>query len=228
MSSPRIALLHATPVAMEPIHNAFVRLWADAELINLLDDGLSVDRARMNELTEPMIERFVSLCRYAESTGADGLLVTCSAFGPAIERATRDMSIPVLKPNEAMFQAAIEAGNRIGMIATFPPALVTMQEEFAEESQRLGASAQLTSIVIPEAIEALRHHDVETHNGLIAERGKQFEGYDAVMLAHFSTSRAAPLLRTKIDAPVLTAPDAAVARMRQRVLGTSPQTLGGR
>ena len=42
----RIVLLHATPVAMAPIHTAFSEIWPEAELVNLLDDGLSIDRAR--------------------------------------------------------------------------------------------------------------------------------------------------------------------------------------
>jgi hypothetical protein len=39
------------------------------------------------------------------------------------------------------------------------------------------------------------------------------------MLAHFSTSRAADAVRGVVDVPVLTAPDAAVSRMRALVEG---------
>ena len=42
MSSPRIVLLHATPVAMEPIQRAFVEKWPEAETVNLLDDALTI------------------------------------------------------------------------------------------------------------------------------------------------------------------------------------------
>lgn len=218
MATVRIVLLHATPVAMEPVHAAFREIWPEAELANLLDDALTIDRAREDDVSETMIERFVALCAYGRRIGADGILATCSAFGPAIERAASHLPIPILKPNEAMFQAAIETGDRIGMIATFAPSLATMEEEFTEDVRRRGSHTRLTSVVVPEAMAALRAGDTDTHNRLVAERGTEFDGYDAVMLAHFSTSRAAPALRKMTAVPVLTAPEAAVRRMRSLVL----------
>lgn len=226
MAQSRIVLLHATPVAMAPVHVAFQALWPEAELVNLLDDGLTTDRAREANLSPAMIDRFVSFCRYGQNMAADGLLVTCSAFGPAIERAADELAIPVLKPNEAMFQAAIKKGNKIGMIATFAPSLSTMEEEFREEAQRMGSTAELTSLVVPEAMAALRKGDAATHDRLVSERGQQLNGFDAVMLAHFSTSQAAPALRALTGTPVLTAPESAVARMRQLVPGQATVVRG--
>jgi Asp/Glu/hydantoin racemase len=128
----RIVLLHATPVAMQPIHSAFAEVWPEAQTINLLDDGLTIDRARENELSESLIERFVRFGRYGYDMGADAILITCSAFGPAIDRLAAELPVPVLKPNEAMFQAAVSYGLRIGMLATFGPAVVTMTEDWQQ------------------------------------------------------------------------------------------------
>lgn len=215
-ASPRIVLFHATPVAMAPVQDSMARLWPEAEAVNLLDDGLTIDRAKDGEdLSETLIERFVALGRYAhECVGADGILVTCSAFGPAIDRMVDVLPIPVLKPNEAMFREAIAAGGRIGMLATFQPAVSTMTDEFDGFVKQAGASATLDTIVAEGAIAALRSGDTETHNRLVAERAADFQGYDAVMLAHFSTSRAREAVRAKLNIPILSAPDAAVTRMR--------------
>src|SRR6478735_10192287 len=84
-ASPRIALIHATPLAVAPIQSAFERLWPQARRMNLLDDSLSLDRAAAGSLTPAMTQRFVDLARYAQGTGCSGILFTCSAFGPAIE-----------------------------------------------------------------------------------------------------------------------------------------------
>lgn len=216
-ATPRIVLLHATPVAMEPIRLAFTQRWPTAETVNLLDDSLSVDRAREPELTEAMIERFVAFGRYAHRSGADGILITCSAFGPAIDRLIAELPIPVLKPNEAMFRAAIGRGGEIGMLATFAPAVVTMNEEFTEFVRQAGTAAQLTTIVVDDAMVRLRSGDAAAHNRLVAARAPELNNVDAIMLAHFSTSRAADAVRAAVDVPVLTAPEAAVDLMKQLV-----------
>ena len=85
----RIALIHALKHSLVPIEASFARLWPDASLMNLLDDSLSADVAREGRLTAAMTDRFLSLGRYAASTGADAILFTCSAFGPCIEAVAR-------------------------------------------------------------------------------------------------------------------------------------------
>ena len=133
----RIVLLHATPVAMQPVQTAFEQRWPEAETINLLDDGLSIDRARDADLTPAMIERFVGFGQYGARMRADGILVTCSAFGPAIERLAASVAVPVLKPNEAMFEAAVAHGSRIGMLATFAPSVRRDRSPVATRSPTL-------------------------------------------------------------------------------------------
>lgn len=219
MNQPRIVLLHATPVAIDPVKTAFSELWPQPELVNLLDDSLSPDRAKTEDLTAALTDRFVNFGRYAFSTGADGVLVTCSAFGPAIEQMQRELPIPVLKPNEAMFHAAVSQGKNIAMVATFRPAVVTMEAEFEEYVDQTGADAKLTTIVVEPAMTALRAGDAETHNRLITERAGDLSDFDTVMLAHFSTSRAQPALSSRLNVPVLSAPAAAVTRLKALIEG---------
>ncbi|MBD9528575.1 aspartate/glutamate racemase family protein [Paracoccus sp. PAR01] len=220
MPAPRIVLFHATPVAMEPVNQAMARHWPEAEAVNLLDDALSIDRAKEGaDLSEGLIGRFVDFGRYAHRIGADGILVTCSAFGPAIDRMAKALPIPVLKPNEAMFRAAIAAGGNIGMLATFAPAVPTMMAEFEAFVCEVGSKAMLNTIVVGEAIDHLKNGDAASHNRLVAARAHELERHDAIMLAHFSTSRAAEAVRAVVSVPVLSAPDAAVTRMRGLVTG---------
>ena len=144
---PRIALIHATPAAVDPIKTAFAQDWPEPDLVNLLDDSLSRDRALAPDLTDDMYRRFDTLGRYALSFGADGILFTCSAFGPAIERVARTVQVPVLKPNEAMFAEALAIGGRIGMLATFEPSIASMATEFEADAATAGAKVTLESRV---------------------------------------------------------------------------------
>jgi len=216
----RIVLLHGTPVAVEPIQRAFATRWPEAEAVDLLDASLSIDRAKDHELTPRMFERFVELGSYAHRIGAEAILVTCSAFGPAIERMARELPVPVLKPNEAMFREAIGRGRRIGMLATFAPSVLTMTEEFEQFVAEAGAQATLETIVVEGAMDALRKGDADRHNALIAARAAELAHCDAIMLAHFSTSRALAAVGAAVETPVLTAPDAAVDRIRAAIGGS--------
>jgi hypothetical protein len=213
----RIALIHAVAVAMAPVHAAFARLWPEAECADLLDTSLSVDRERDGELTRTMRRRIGSLAEYAEGTGAAGVLFTCSAFGEAIEEAAASAAIPVLKPNEAMFERAQQAGRRIGMLATFPPSVAGMEDEFRGLARRRGSAATIETICVEGAMAALRAGDGATHDRLVAAAAPRLEDCDAVLLAHFSTARAEAAVGAVLQCPVLTAPGAAVETLKARL-----------
>jgi Asp/Glu/hydantoin racemase len=216
---PRIALIHAVTPAIAPVLEALKNQWPQAEAVNLLDDSLSLDRERDGVLTAAMSGRIAALARYAAGLGADGILFTCSAFGPAIEDAARELPIPVLKPNEAMFEAALEAGRQIGMLATFEPSVASMEAEFRTLTRGRDAQAAIETYCVPGAMAALRAGDGAAHDRLVATAAPRFRQCDAVLLAHFSTARAAAAVAAAIDRPVLTAPGAAVARLKAMVAG---------
>lgn len=215
MSAPRIALIHAVAAAIPPVQDAFAEIWPEAKVTNLYDDSLSPDReAETGDISPAMRKRIADLARYVAEAGAGGILYTCSAFGPAIEAVAEELApLPVLKPNQAMFEEALSFGSRIGMIATFGPAVPPMEAEFAEIAGGQGAS--LETILVPGAIEALRRGDGGTHDRLVAETAPRLAHCHVVMLAHFSTSRAlAPVQAALPSVPVLTAPRSAVKALR--------------
>jgi Asp/Glu/hydantoin racemase len=152
----RIALIHAVAVAIEPVLDAFRQLWPQAECANILDDSLGIDRERDDVLTEAMSSRIRALAEYGASTGASGMLFTCSAFGEAIAAAAAVSPIPVLKPNEAMFEAALATGRRIGMLATFQPSVASMEDEFREMAEASGKRAAIETYCVPGAMAALK------------------------------------------------------------------------
>jgi Asp/Glu/hydantoin racemase len=213
----RITLIHALKHSIAPIEAAFARLWPEAVLMNLLDDSLSADLGREGRLTPVMTERFLTLGRYAARCGADGILFTCSAFGPCIETVAAELApMPVLKPNEAMIEDAASVGGRIGLLATFAPTLATMPAEFAA----LPTPPVLSPMLIEGAMTALDAGDPALHDRLAVETARMLDGCDAIALAQFSLARAAPGIAAATGLPVLTTPDSAVLKLR-RLLGTA-------
>ena len=212
--SLRIVLIHAIPMAIEPIKCAFNELWPEPEIVNLFDDSLSVDRAKSNVLTTDMEKRFSDLGNYAESIGADGILFTCSAFGPAIDKVAYNLTIPVLKPNEAMSEQALNTGHKIGMLATFEQSIASMSREFCEIRNSLSATGSLDTKLVEGAMEFLRQGNQTKHNDLIAKTAATFKHCDVLMVAQFSMVSAKAAVFRELNVPVLTAPEAAVKKLR--------------
>jgi len=209
----RIALIHAVRVAMQPVEDAFLRHWPEAERINLLDDALSVDRDQAGALTAELSGRISALANYAVSAGASGILYTCSAFGAAIEAVKERLRMPVLKPNEAMLAEAATLGRRLGLLATFPSSI----ESMAKELKQLAPHIELETACVPQALAALQAGDPAQHDALLAAVAPKLSGCDALMLAQFSTARARDAVARMVRCPVLTSPDSAVLAMRKRL-----------
>jgi aspartate/glutamate racemase len=204
----RITLIHALKHSIVPIESSFAKLWPEARLMNLLDDSLSADLARDGKLTERMTERFLTMGRYAADTGADGILFTCSAFGPCIEAVARAHApMPVLKPNEAMIEQAAAQGKTIGLLSTFPPTLVSMPPEFP-------SSVTLVPKLVEGALAALDRGDRAEHDRLVVEASKDLRDCDLIALAQYSMAPAADRVTEATGRPVLTTPDSAVAKLK--------------
>lgn len=211
----RVALIHALIESIGPINEEMARAWPACERVNLLDDSLSRDRAkRSGPPDQAMTDRFHRLADYAVSVGADGILFTCSAFGPCIEAvAARLAPRPVLKPNEAMIAEAVRLSGRVGLVATFGPTLESMVPEFP-------ASVDLRTALVDGALEAVRAGDADRHDAMIVAAARRLvseQGCEVVALAQFSMARAARAVAEAVDRPVLTTPDSAVRAIRARL-----------
>jgi len=216
----RVMLIHALRDSVAPIHAAFAAGWPGAETHDLLDSSLSADHAAdSGRLGEKMTERFRSLGRYAAAAGpgnqgADAILFTCSAFGPAIEAVKRDQRVPVLKPNESAFAEAIGHGARIGMLCTFPPAQAPMVGELEAMGREAGRALRVEARLVEGALAALQAGRAEEHDALIAAAAAALPPVDSIVIAQFSMARSAAAVRARVAVPVLTTPDSAVAALR--------------
>ena len=211
----RVALIHALAHSVAPVNAEFDRVWPDCERMNLLDDSLSTDLARSETgLDERMTARFVALAGYAIDAGAQGILFSCSAFGPCIDVvAQRWPDIPVLKPNEAMIADAARTGGRIGLVSSFAPTLLTMPGEFP-------ARVNVLPMLADGALEALDRGDAALHDALVADAARRVvdQGAEVIALAQFSIARAAPAVERAVSVPVITTVGSAVRALRARML----------
>jgi aspartate/glutamate racemase len=199
---------------MSPIEAAFQERWPSALRMNIFDDTLAPDLEREGRLTERISARIGMLGEYCIAGGAEAVLFTCSAFGAAIEKLAATAPIPVLKPNEAMFEQALTHGVKIGMLATFLPSVASMEAEFYAEAEKQGIKATIETRCIPEAMTAAKAGNYTLHNRLLAEAAPYFKDFDVLMLAQFSMAAALEDVQKSLAVPVLASPHAAVEKLK--------------
>lgn len=215
MAGPRIALIHALPDSVEPANTAFDELWPDAWKFNLMDDALARDLAAAGgNITMEINSRIIDLSRYAMATGANGILYTCSAFGQSIKAAALLAPIPILRPNEAAVDAALDAGSRIALLATFLPTVGMMKAEVEVRARERNLTPTIEARHVPGALDALQAGRPEEHDALIAKAAAELPPVDALVLAQFSMTRAARAIAPVAGRQVITTPGSAIAKLK--------------
>ncbi len=212
---PRIGLIHAVATTIPPILHAFKEGWPEAQLSNLLDDDLMPAYTREGGLTPHITERICALALYVARTGADGILFTCSVFPQAEDMAKQLVRVPLLKPDEAMIAAALDAGTRIGVVATNPPAAPAAAAQFVAAAKARGVEIQVIQSVAEGAFEIGNRGDAVTHDRMVVEAAERIAGsVDVICLAQVSMALARTAVQARVAVPILTSPSTAVARLK--------------
>jgi Asp/Glu/hydantoin racemase len=212
---PHIFLFSVHKDAMDAAVRAFAADWPEARISNLLDDSLFAWVREAGGVVPEMYDVFRNLTWHMVSRGADGILFTCSAFRQVIDACIADFEVPILKPNDAMIEKALDAGQRIAVMATVGPTIPSISAEIEEMAAARGRKVELVPYVVDRAFDALAGGDAATHDRLVAERARDIRDCDAIVLAQFTLSRAVPAVQAVNKTPVYNSPGAAVARMRE-------------
>jgi len=196
--------------------------------MTLLDDRLASDLSEIGEISQSIRERFLALGRYAAIAHGDyrteGIMFTCSAFGPAIDAVKAVLDLPVIAPNEGAFDEALmlcrdAAGpGRIGLLLSFEGSVAPLSSELRAAARACGqAEPEIVPAVAHGALEALTGGDAGRHDELIAEAAAEMPTLDVLVIGQFSMARARPLVAAVRPEPVLTTPHAAARKLRALV-----------
>lgn len=218
---PKIALISAVTAAIAPARSALDDLYPEADVWNILDDRLLTDADERGGLDDALRARMVRLIDHALAEGADGVLLTCSLYGPVATGIRRD--VPVLAPDEAAFQEIAEAGyGSVLVLASFEGAKDDSVERLEATLREAGANTTVTGIAVPAAMASTKAQDAQALLSALADAGAPHAArVDAVFLAQYSLAPAAHDLAQALGIPVLSGPTSSAVALRERLTGGS-------
>jgi Asp/Glu/hydantoin racemase len=220
---PTVAMVHATPAAIAPAVAAFTERFPEAGLWHLLDDRLVTDAEAAGGLVAPLRRRMLSLIGHAIAGGADGVLLTCSMYGPVARLAGQLWERPVAGSDEAMYQRVLaERPARVAVLGSLETAVADstarLREALAAGADG-GPGTEVVGVLCPGAAAAARAGDGAALLASLRSAAGPLAGeVDVVLLGQYSLSGAQRQLESALEVPVWSPPHAAADLLR-RLLG---------
>jgi len=225
---PLIALISATPAAIPPARQAFADQFPDAELLNLLDDGLEEQANRAGGLNPHLTDRMKRLINHAVLEGAAGILLTCSMYSSVAQLVADELDVPILGPDDAAFTVATNGDYRsVLVIASLPAALSDVQARLAAAAASNANPLEITGTVAEGAFAAVQAGDDDALLASLkdAASANGASEIDAVLLAQYSLTPVAEQLQLHTGKAVLSGPTLAARRL-QAAISTSHNPIG--
>src|SRR5919106_288012 len=134
----RVVMIHAVAESMQPTKLAFLEEFPEAELINLLDEGLFLDFG--DQLTPSLRRRMTQLICYSAEYGAQAIGLACSVYTPMVESVCSVVDVPIVSSYGPVMLEALQAGRRVGLIAAVPATLRDSEYFLQQAAREQGAS----------------------------------------------------------------------------------------
>lgn len=220
-SRPTVGLLHTVPALAATFDDLIRASAADLRRLHVAD-GWLLETARREGVTAAVREAVLAHVRHLESVGAQAVLVTCSSIGEAAEAAAGQVSVPVVRVDAAMAEAASRiaaepgARGRIAVLATLSSTLGPTGRLVERATRAVQRHIGVTAELVTGAAEAHDRGDRERVDELVAAAvARAAARADVVVLAQASMARAAEL--AEVEVPVLSSPAGGVAALLRAV-----------
>lgn len=207
-----LAFIHTSPVLVPQFTKLAAELLPGIQIFHMVDESLIKNTIAVGSLTKATSRRVLSLLESAQQAGATAAMVTCSSIGQAVEFSRPLIDIPVLRIDEAMAEAAVTSGDRIGVAATLRTTLDPTIQLLKETAARNDKKIQITPCLCEGAFEAVIRGETETHDRLVSSALDQLaKTVDVIVLAQASMARVVESHPVK-GTTILSSPRLAVAR----------------
>lgn len=180
---------------MDMIYTPFAKPFLEAndeevEIFNICDDSLLKETLAAGHLTEGVAKRIMHYALAAESNGADCVMVTCTSVNEAAKYARKFVNIPLFNIDEPVAKKTVEAGTKIGILATLPTSPIATLRLLNEEAEKQNKVIEPVIKVVEGAFDILCAGDRARHDELVCKTLKELaKEVDVITFAQISMSR---------------------------------------
>jgi Asp/Glu/hydantoin racemase len=214
-------LIHTSPT-LTPMFGALCSKYIpEAAVFHMVDESLIADTIREGHLRRVTMRRLLKLIESAQLAGADAVMVTCSSIGAGVVLGQQLFDVPVIRVDEAMAEAAVRMGRRIGVMATLRTTLEPTIALLREKAAEAGIEIEIVDSLCDGAFDAVLAGDTVTHDRILSEALKnEMNDVDVVVLAQASMARVVKAMPSgTLSVPVLSSPELAVKSARAILAG---------
>ena len=210
----RVVMIHALAESIPPVRLAFKDEFPEAEVINLLDEGLLIDFP--GSITPSLRRRMSDLICYCQDNRADAIGLACSVYAPVVDSARDLVDVPLVSSYGPVMSDAVAAGPRVGVIATNEATMSDSEYYLKLGAQEAGVEIHVTQRLATDLIQVLREGGQSAfENRLEDETLSLAKEVDVVLLSQFSFATALEHLQKVSPVPVLSAPHSSARTLKK-------------
>ncbi|MGG3468186.1 aspartate/glutamate racemase family protein [Neobacillus pocheonensis] len=204
----KLAIIHTTPVTIEPLKDLAARMIGDCEIINLVDDSILPQLGQNGGNIQEIADRWESYAKVAEQLGADCILNACSSIGELVTYTQPKVSTPIVRIDEAMAEYAVNKAEKIGVAATLETTLKPTLKLLKQKAAQKNKNIEFEPILVASAYQKLIANDKEGHDLDLATALMDLaEKVEIVVLAQASMARVVASFTTEEQKRFVTSPE---------------------
>lgn len=213
----KAGMVHAVATHVRLFNELVSQILPGVDVVHFVDEGLPFLAGEQSR--ERVVRRLGLLASFAEESGAEVVLLTCTAFGRLVDEVEAEVNVPVLSVLEIIIDQAMELGDRIGILGTHPGTVESAARLIREQAALNGKMVEVTARFCAGAFEALRREDWATHDSIVRKHLKEImEAVQVVVIPQPSIERALNQVpESGRPVPILTGSRLAVERLKEKL-----------
>ena len=213
----KVGMVHAIATHVRLFNDLASQILPGIEVVHFVDEGLPFLASEKGR--ERVVRRLRLLTSFAEESGAEVVLLTCTAFGRLVDEVEAESNAPVLSVLEIIVDRAIEHGDCIGVLGTHPGTVESAARLIREQAALDVKDVEITERFCAGAFEALRREDWASHDSLVLQHLKEIMAeVQVVVIPQPSIERVLNQVpESERPVPILTSSRLAIERLKEKL-----------